>query len=270
MPRSARARANQRLERANWDDFWLPNDVQVIERPEIKYYVCARPVHYLNQVVRTRAHAGRLPALVAEVTGAHAHAPARWNVFDTVPTTALEQELERAGYRQLPGAHAMVQDTAGFRPSGKGAGLRVRVVDDRSSLLDSIRVMERTFDHETEHSEAELADLQSRCTGPAARIVRMVAYQEDGPAITTGAMSLFPDLDLGYLWGGSTLPDARGQGGYSAVLAARIEYAQRRGIGLVGLHAIVDTSAPIVAALGFERCGSMGKWARDALHSPAL
>ena len=57
----------------------------------------------------------------------------------------------------------------------------------------------------------------------------------------------------------------RGRGAYTALLATRMEYARRAGIGVVGLYARETTSAPIVAAQGFERFGEARQWDRAAV-----
>jgi N-acetylglutamate synthase-like GNAT family acetyltransferase len=80
--------------------------------------------------------------------------------------------------------------------------------------------------------------------------------------VATGGMTVFGDLGFGYLWSGCTLLQTRGRGAYSAVLAARIERARELGLCHVGLYAITDTSAPIVARQGFKRVGTMTYWER--------
>jgi GNAT superfamily N-acetyltransferase len=65
---------------------------------------------------------------------------------------------------------------------------------------------------------------------------------------------------LGFLWGGGTLPEARGRGAYRAVLAARMRRARELGLGWVGLQARADTSWPVVRRLGFQSDGSMVSW----------
>ena len=53
------------------------------------------------------------------------------------------------------------------------------------------------------------------------------------------------------LWGGSTLPAYRGQGLYTAVLAARVREARERGVRYLTIDA-GEMSRPIVARHGFE------------------
>lgn len=53
------------------------------------------------------------------------------------------------------------------------------------------------------------------------------------------------------LWGGSTLPSHRGQGLYTAVLAARVREARERGVPYLTIDA-GEMSRPIVSRHGFE------------------
>jgi GNAT superfamily N-acetyltransferase len=57
-----------------------------------------------------------------------------------------------------------------------------------------------------------------------------VAYADDTPA---GAGALFTHDGVGWLGFGATLPEFRGRGAQSAILAARIEDARRQGCSLV-------------------------------------
>ena len=73
-------------------------------------------------------------------------------------------------------------------------------------------------------------------------------------------INIYPDLRFGFLWGGGTVPEARGRGAYSAVVARRMDHAKQIGLDLAGVYARIDTSSPIVARQGLERFGSMTYW----------
>jgi hypothetical protein len=62
------------------------------------------------------------------------------------------------------------------------------------------------------------------------------------------------------LWAGGTVPDARGAGAYTTLLAHRIELARSLGLEWIGIYAKEGTSAPIVARQGFEHVGEMHYW----------
>ncbi len=77
-----------------------------------------------------------------------------------------------------------------------------------------------------------------------------VAYAEGAPACAAWVYFL-PGSQFASLWGGSTVAHLRGQGLYTAVLAARVQAAQARGYRYLTIDA-GDMSGPIVARHGFE------------------
>jgi GNAT superfamily N-acetyltransferase len=77
-----------------------------------------------------------------------------------------------------------------------------------------------------------------------------MAYVEERPA--AAAWVFFqPGSRFAGLYGGSTLPEFRGRGLYTALLAARAQEAKRRGYQFLAIDA-GDMSRPIVERLGFR------------------
>ena len=70
--------------------------------------------------------------------------------------------------------------------------------------------------------------------------------------VAGSAAALLSDRGL-FLIGGASAPWARGRGVYRALVAARWRYAVDRGTPALAVHAIRDTSSPILRRLGFER-----------------
>ena len=81
-------------------------------------------------------------------------------------------------------------------------------------------------------------------------------------------MQVFSQLSFAFMWGGCTVPHARGRGVYSALVTKRMEYARKYGVERLGLYAMRDTSGPIVAAQRFDKHGSVHFWGRD--HTPVV
>lgn len=69
--------------------------------------------------------------------------------------------------------------------------------------------------------------------------------------VAGSASALLSDRGV-FLIGGSTAPWARGRGVYRALVGARWRYAVDRGTPALAVHAVHDTSAPILRRLGFE------------------
>jgi GNAT superfamily N-acetyltransferase len=250
---------HERLERATWDLFWLPADVEVTDRPELLLIRCRRPVQLLNTVLRSSATAARIDAVVAEARAAHAHTVSRWCVPDTRPRAHVEAALERGGYAPGHRHEARLVEVARFRPR-PGGDFTVRAVDSLSGMRHGVDVVNQAFGRAEGPSEEELARDVAMCTGPGARIHRFVGYDASGAPVVSGSMTVFSTLRFGFLWGGGTIPSARGRGAYSALLAARVAQARALGLEYVGLYARTTTSAPIVARQGFERWGEMTYW----------
>jgi GNAT superfamily N-acetyltransferase len=65
-----------------------------------------------------------------------------------------------------------------------------------------------------------------------------------------------------YLMGAVVLPAYRGRGVYRALIASRLQLARARGVGLATCQALVDTSAPILARMGFVTVAEQLAFAR--------
>lgn len=83
-----------------------------------------------------------------------------------------------------------------------------------------------------------------------------VAYL-DGRPVGTGGLTL-AEGEAGrfaLLWGAGVVPDARGRGGYRAVLAARLQYAVEHDAAFALVKGRVETAAPILRRAGFTAYG---------------
>lgn len=243
------------LERSQWDLFWLPPDATTVDRPDLLLVSCPRPVAYLNGVLRTRT--SDAPALVAEVSARNPRA--RWMVTDTHDRRPLEAALGAAGWSAGVRHEVRVLPVEAWR---RDHTVEVRQVVDLATLRDCVSVADRGFGGTGAVDETSL-DLDLRACTVGTRVRRFVAYL-DGVPVASGGLTAFPELKFGLLWAGATVPEARGRGAYAAVLGARVEMARRMGLGTVGLYAVEDTSAPIVARHGFRMEGEMWFWARGS------
>lgn len=254
--------ADEVLERSQWDVFWVPEDVGVVDLPEVLYLISARPLAMLNAVTRVRATPSQLPGIVRQVSSAHEGRPSRWQLSPGNRSDALERELRAAGYAPGDEHYGYTIDVDRFEPAAP-AGIEARPVLDIEGLYDAVDVAERAFTSKLGFSDEDLEGFLRDCTRPGARVHRTVAYDADtGAPLSSGGLTAYPDLKFGLLWAGGTVPEARGRGAYAAVLAGRVAHARSLGLTRVGLYAKVDTSAPIVERNGFTRGGPMVFWNR--------
>jgi hypothetical protein len=99
-----------------------------------------------------------------------------------------------------------------------------------------------------ERREQQLAGLPIDAEGS----FRVVAYSDDEPITSAGCQLAG---EVARLYGGATLPEARGLGGYSATVHKRVEIAVENGARTGLVHARVDTSKPILVRMGFSEFG---------------
>lgn len=261
MARSPGMGPNERLEQSQWDFFWVPADAEVLERAGVVAVRHPRPIPHLNAVTKTRADAGRLPALVRELEIWLRHPTARWIVPDTFDRGPLEASLAQAGWQPEARFEARAIRPADYARRA-GDAFDVRRVDSLELLRASVEVTSGAFARELRYDDAELAEQLAQCADPGGRTHRYVVYRGDEP-VSSGGFNFYPALHLAFLWAGGTVPHARGAGAYSALVRARVQAAAALGADWVGLYAKEDTSAPIVARQGFERFGEMRYWTRQ-------
>lgn len=237
------------------DLFWLPEAVTRLDRPDVLalHDGGTRDLH--NQVIRTSTSEDALPALIEEIQRFHTSV-SQWLVVPPFMGSQLEKLLPAHGY-----APRFEGDAFTLPSSTRFAEGAVEVVEvhDLATIADNISVCERAFDKTIEG--VDLARELALCTGPQRRTARFVAYL-DGEPVGSANINRYPDF--GFLWAGGVHPDHRGRGVYRALLGARCRWAEREGIGHVGLYANRKTSGPVVAGLGFDRHGPMAYFWRPA------
>ncbi len=251
-----------RLERSQWDLFWIPEDTVVHDRPELLVVSSPRDLTFLNQVTRTDPAHPDLDGLVADVGRAHAGVRSRWSVPSRIANARLHDALGRGGYRPTHEHDARAIEVRTFvpRPSAACEVVRVATIEH---LRELTAVGNAAFGHNRTPSEEELQAALQQCIDPDGRVQRFVAYC-GGVPVSAGSINVFGDLEFGFLWAGCTIPEAEGQGFYSAVVASRVAWASARGLNWVGLYARTTTSSPIVQRQGFGRFGTMTYWDRPA------
>ncbi|HAA58523.1 MAG TPA: hypothetical protein DCE42_27420 [Myxococcales bacterium] len=250
------------LEQTQEDPFWLPDDAYIVERPELMVLHSNRDVPYLNAVVRVRAQERELSAIVGEVLTLHHGVRSRWCLSPNNRSDELERILGEYGYKAGEMADGYVMPVDDYRPKNNDFFTAKRV-EELEGFRDFESVTIRAFGQGERLSDEQAREDLVRCTGPDARVIRVVVYdRQSGEALSSGGMNVYPSLKFGFLWAGATLPHARGRGAYSALVSARIDIARSLGLEAVGLYAITHTSAPIVAAQGFLKCGRLTMWER--------
>jgi len=123
----------------------------------------------------------------------------------------------------------------------------VRQIFDPADLDDVMAIEEPVWDTDFSWLKKELGMvLQERPD----ELAVYVAYVEGKPA-SSGWAYFHPGTHFASMWGGSTLPDYRKMGLYTALVACRVQEAIKRGYRFLTIDA-GSMSRPIVARQGFR------------------
>jgi hypothetical protein len=177
-----------------------------------------------------------------------------WRVSDATEPATTERELRARG--------AELSETfkvLGFDLS-EGLPLLDPPADVTAELVDTERTLQAES-HVNVHGWGEKAPDEAdlaRQLDEAIRELRnwssfrVVAFADAGP-ISAGGCTL--DGEVAKLWGAVTLAQARGRGGYRAVLAERLRLARDHGASLALVKGSTQTSGPILLRAGFTDFG---------------
>ena len=164
------------LETATADFFWLPPDVEVVERDEIKYCYSERPDIEYNRVVRSRPQRADAAALVSEVRRAHEGGMSRWSITTLSDTPELRAALDAADYDEKEAHHVHVLPTDAYDRTVPDE-VDVREVASVEDLRRLYSVAEEAFGHAPDVDERDLERELGDCTGEGRRVARFVAYR---------------------------------------------------------------------------------------------
>lgn len=236
---------------ADW--VWVPDGSQVWELPGARLIrfpaYLARRMHVVS--VAPDVHAAAAFAEVVERCRDVGEQEVRWHVGDGPGTTRLRALLEDHG--------GTVEETldqlalTGAPPAHPSEDHVVLPVLDLPAARALDHVEHVVFDEKVA-AEERLHDLVAECRAQweARTDARFVAWQGARPL---GCGSLSRSGPALRLWGGATLPEARRQGVYGAVLRARLGLGWEWGTTVALVRGRVDTSAPLLRRTGFRRVG---------------
>ena len=251
------------FEQAMCDSWWIQDNGVVVQRPEITYLKSIHNLRLYNAVLRISPQYKDVEKLVYEVMEAHQGRGSEWRIGSPSYTPRLEKSVQNAGYKEDGVADAWSIDVSCSRRAASN-DVYIRKVMNLQQMRDMDRVMQLSFSKPNPKENALLKQELLLCLGEKPRCFLFVAYDKctDEP-ISAGGVNMFADLSFAFMWGGCTVPHARGKGAYSALVTKRMQIARAYGIERIGLYAMRDTSGPIVEAQGFDKHGPVYFWGRD-------
>ncbi len=237
------------------DWFWVPDgsetwDVLGARVVRFPAYIARRMHATLHLTGAGEATPGHLIDSVVKVAGAVGESEVRFHVAERPEHDELLSALLDRG--RLEETLAQLAFTGTPPPVASGAPDVRPVLDERDArALDDIDVA--VFD-EQPMDDVRLGQMvaEARAQWGERTDARFVAWRGD-EALGSGGMSRADDVLR--LWGGATLPAARRQGVYAAVLRARLAVGWDWGATLAIVRGRVDTSAPLLRSTGFTTVG---------------
>jgi GNAT superfamily N-acetyltransferase len=172
--------------------------------------------------------------------------PFEWVVYDHDQPPALRERLVAHGFAPDDPAALMVLDLHAPPPALLApVSADLRRITSRDGLEDVIAIEEQVWGGNFGWMRTRMGD---HLEIPGYLSI-FVADVEQRPACV--GWTYYPNSQFASLWGGSTLPEHRKRGLYTAVLAARVQEAIQRGYRFLTIEA-GPMSRPIVAAHGFQ------------------
>ncbi|MFF0830481.1 GNAT family N-acetyltransferase [Brevibacillus sp. NPDC003359] len=171
-----------------------------------------------------------------------------WKLFDYDQPADLLERLKAHGFTAGEEEALLVMDvTQSEDMRSRSIPPEIRHITDSAGIDDIMQLEERVWGS----ANPELAERLKRdlAENPASLLV-YAAYSGD-QAVSAAWMYLHEGTSFGSLWGGSTLPDFRNKGYYTALVAVRVQAAHERGYPLLMVDAS-PMSRPILEKKGFE------------------
>jgi GNAT superfamily N-acetyltransferase len=217
-----------------------------------RYTLCMGRGSKWNTVQRQRFRVAEVDDVISEVRALlreRARTFTQWEVGSSAPDGLVEALLERGLKRDKdPYAAALVLTR---EPTPARPGLVARRVETFEEFAAANAVQCRAFDL----PDDDVAELRTQLPEMwAERVNLMHAVWLDGELVCAGTSA--PTEHGLLLYGGATLPEARGRGAYRALLRARWDEAVAHGTPALITQG-GSQSRPILERVGFERVGEV-------------
>jgi hypothetical protein len=209
------------------------------------------PVPWATVVQRLRLHDDDVAAAVAEIrelVRSRGRTSCTWEVAGSATPPDLRERLLALGC--VPDREPYAVGMVLRRPPAAAdtPGLVARRVETVAELQAAIRIAAVAFETPDTDRDRLLEDAERRFHEEGKRGATYLAWLDGEPVAQ--AYASYTEHGL-LLFGGATLPGARGRGAYRAVVRARWEDAVARDTPVLVTHAGA-MSRPILRRLGFE------------------
>jgi len=179
-----------------------------------------------------------------------------WRIYEHDLPRDLGTRLHNAGFTHIGTSELMIAEVGDLlAPEELPEGVSFLQADDEQLIRRLIEVHESVF----RSDQSKLGGMLRAQQSVASTLNEFVVAMADGRPVASSRVQFFPDSEFAGLWGGSTLPEWRGRGLYSAMVAHRARIAAARGYNYVYVVAS-DESRPILEGLSFRSFGPISSF----------
>lgn len=208
-----------------------------------------RPAPGMNFILYSQLNEDNVEGIIDEQVAdmRQFNQPYEWKVYAHDQPADLKDRLVAKGF-SLEEPEAVMLMELKKTPASllKPPSVEVKTIEHRDQLGDVVAILEKVWGGSFEWVYGRLGD-HLEIPG----YVKVYVAYSAGQAACTGWIIFNPNSQIASLWGGSTIPELRGQGLYSAVLAMRVQEAHRRNYRYLTMDAS-PMSQPILEHHGFE------------------
>lgn len=248
------------VQRATWESITPRPKTNTIIQPDwVQITTPGVPAPHMNGVYRCERPALTDTDTAKLVTSTIEHYRSqgsnfRWKICETTRPANIDLHLKDAGMILKDLLYGFYVDTSISYPkleSPTPHEIKFRELS-LETLEDWLEVQRTAWGVPPQGIEFLRRQVPQELTGIAATSFVPIAYWNGHP-VAAGSLQRFPGVtDYTYLAGAAVAPEYRGRGVYRAHLAERIRRSRDLGLPVV-IHCVSTTSAPICAALGFEK-----------------
>ena len=171
-----------------------------------------------------------------------------WKLYDYDTPVDLKDRLAAHGFKIEDPEAVLVLDLNEAPPALlQPVTLDVRRIEDPAKIVDVMAVQSGVWSEDFTRLGRRLAE---NLREDPAHLGVYVAYAAGTP-VSAAWIEFHDESQFAGLWGGSTLPDYRRQGFYTALVATRLQEARRREVRFLTIDAS-PMSRPILEKFGFR------------------
>ncbi len=216
----------------------------------IQIVTSSLPVWYLNSVKHAALSNDEVDAAIARTIGSykkHGLKSFTWIVGPRSRPENLDTILMSHGFVLDCTTIAMAVATEDFAPESR-SGFRYEELSN-DNFEDFMELQRDIWGMESTSFELLSREKQNILSNENCSMRTILCYKDD-EVYGSGAYGVYENNSL-HLIGGGVRKNRRGEGVYRALVEHRIDVARERGIPLVTVHCLENTSAPICRKFGF-------------------